>query len=242
MGSPNVERHETVPLRVLTRRRKGRSQEGHQRIALDSIRREITGGSRTCQVVTRSQLPAICGKACLTSGPECVTLPRKTRHGRCVTADASSLGREGTGATMTNASADERRSRKERLARDLEEALANTPPTHDELAARPLKRGPRIQGLTAREFGQRVGVQYQTVLVWLREYDPEFPAEHNWPKLADVMGLTLDEFRSRYLFSQPVPARPTDQDRFAELEQRVDQLRAQIADLQALIEGRGETG
>jgi len=140
--------------------------------------------------------------------------------------------------------AEDKRRRKERLAKDLEEALASAEPTQDELMARPAKRGPRIQGITAREYAQRIGVQYQTVLVWLREYDPEFPAEHNWPKLADVMGISLDEFRSRYLFSQPVPPRPTveDRDRFSKLEQQVDRLRAQIADLQALIEGRGETG
>lgn len=153
--------------------------------------------------------------------------------------------RKGTGAIVSSIQADDRRRRKERLARDLEEALASTSPTQDELMARPAKRGPRIQGITAREFAQRIGVQYQTVLVWLREYDHEFPAEHNWPKLADIMGVSLDEFRARYLFSQPVPPRPQapiEEKRVGELMRQVDDLRRQVDSLRELIEGRGETG
>lgn len=135
--------------------------------------------------------------------------------------------------------AEDKRRRKERLAKDLEEALAGASPTQDELIARPAKRGPRIQGITAREYANRIGVQYQTVLVWLRDYDPEFPAEHNWPKLADVMGISLDEFRARYLFATP-PARPAENGQVEELARQVDDLRHQIGLLQQQLEGREE--
>lgn len=88
-------------------------------------------------------------------------------------------------------------------------------------------------------------MQYQTVLVWLREYDPEFPAEHNWPKLADVMGISLDEFGSRYLFSRPVapsPPPPGLEERVEALARQNEDLREELAALRSLLEERQGTG
>lgn len=151
--------------------------------------------------------------------------------------------RKGTGATVSNPAEDKRR-RKERLARDLEEARANMKPTQDELAARPHKKGHHILGITAREFGKRIGVGYQTVLIWERPYDPDFPAEHNWPKIAAEMGISLDEFRSRYLFSQPAssPQREPDVDRIAALEREVAELRALLESRQETVQSRPAAG